>query len=63
MSTYFTNVNWAIILAGIVGLGNQLIPILPPVWANLVAALLGVYAFYTHAGVVKAARQAGVKGI
>lgn len=51
------------ILAGIVSIGNQIIPILPPVWANLIAALIGVYALYAHNEVVKAARAAGVKGI
>lgn len=54
---------WTGVLAGIIVLGNQEIPLLPPVWANLVGAILGVVALYSHGQVVTAARSAGVKGV
>lgn len=57
------HINFSAILAAIVAFGNQIVPILPPVWANLISALLGVYALYHVGSVVKAARLAGVKGV
>jgi len=59
----FNKISIAGVLAAVVAFGNQILPILPPVWANLVSALLGVYALYHTTQVVKAARTAGVKGI
>lgn len=50
---------WAGILAAVVNFGNMLVPVLPPVWANLITAILGVYALYAHTQVVAAARVAG----
>ncbi len=57
------HINFTAILAAIIAFGNQIIPFLPPVWANLIAALLGIYSLYHVGKVVKAARAAGVKGI
>lgn len=57
------NVKGAAILAGIFQFGNQIVPFLPQVWANLVSAILGLVALYGHVQVVTAARSAGVKGI
>ncbi len=51
------------VLAALVGLGNTIVPILPQAWANLVSALIGIYALYHTGKVVTAAREAGVKGI
>lgn len=60
----FTSVGgWTGVLAGIIEFGNQITPILPPVWAHLLAAILGVIALYNHGTVVTAARVAGVKGV
>ncbi len=51
----------SIVLAGIVHFGNLIVPVLPPVWANLILALLGVYALFAHRSVVVAARAAGAR--
>lgn len=51
------------VIAALVVFGNQLIPVLPQVWANLISAILGVIALYYHVQVVQAARAQGVKGI
>ena len=57
----FNWINVPMVLAGIVAFGNQIIPILPPVWANLVAAILGVIALYRVQPVIAAARAGGHK--
>lgn len=58
-----TKVTVSSILAAIIVFANQIIPVLPPVWANLIGAVLGVLALYYHGQVVKAARSAGAKGV
>lgn len=50
-------------LSIIVSLLSTIVPILPPVWGNLVAALLALYAFYHGHQAIVAARAAGVSGI
>lgn len=57
------NVKWSAVLAGIVVFGNQLVPILPTLWANLLSAALALIALYGHIQVVQAARAAGVRGV
>lgn len=61
--TMINKISIAGVLAAIVVFGNQILPILPPAWANLVSALIGIYALYHTSKVVQAARSAGVKGI
>lgn len=51
------------VLAGVIEFGNQLVPVLPPAWAHLVAAILGLVALYSHGQVVTAGRTAGVRGV
>ena len=51
------------VIAAIVAFGNQYAHLLPPVWANLISALIGVYALYHTGVIVNAARASGVKGI
>ncbi len=58
-----TKVTWISVLSALIVFGNQIIPILPPVWSNLIGAILGVIALYYHADVVRVARAQGVKGI
>ncbi len=58
-----TKTTVSLILAGIVAFGNQLVPVLPLAWGNLIAAILGIVGLYYHAQVVAAARAAGVKGL
>lgn len=61
--TFINKINIAGILSALVGLGNTLIPVLPQAWANLVSALIGIYAMYHTARVVGIARANGIKGI
>lgn len=56
-------VSWSSVIGAVVVFGNQIVPILPPVWANLIGAILGVVALYYHAQVVTVARSAGVCGV
>lgn len=57
------NVKGIAILAAIVNFGNQALPYLPTLWANLISAILALIAIYGHVQVVSAARAAGVKGL
>jgi hypothetical protein len=51
------------VLAGIVWFLTQITPILPPVWGNLVSAILGVVALYWHGTVITAARAVNIRGV
>lgn len=59
----FTKVTLPAVIGAIIIFGNQLVTVLPPVWGNLLGAILGIVALYYHGQVVKAARLAGVRGI
>jgi len=63
MSNYFTKASISGILAFVVLVGNQIVPTLSPVWANILGAVLAGVAFYQHSQVVTTARAAGVQGI
>lgn len=56
-------ITWTGAIAAVIAFGNQILPVLPPVWANLISALFGVYALYHTAKVVGVARAMGLKGI
>lgn len=58
-----TKVLVSAIIGALIVYGNQLVPVLPAVWGNLISAILGVVALYYHAQTVSAARQAGAKGV
>lgn len=39
---------WAGVAAGIVWFFTSIAPVMPPVWGNLISAILGVVALYYH---------------
>ncbi len=59
----FNKISVSGVLSALVVFGNQILPLLPQAWANLVSALLGLYALYHTGKLVTSARLAGVKGI
>ena len=51
------------IFAGIIWFLTHITPILPPVWGNLISAILGVVALYWHGTVITAARAGQIRGV
>ncbi len=56
-------ISLSFVLAAVIAFGNQLVPIVPPVWGALISAVIGVIGLYHTGKVVTAARSMGIKGV
>ena len=58
LSFLTSGTTWLAIAAGVVTFGNQILPIVPTTWANILTFIIGVAALYVHSNQIKAGRVA-----